>query len=226
MTELRLATDVQNTKLVDFARSDNPTSLDDTTALPWIESGSFAQFDDREMPSIWTEADVKIESSTAPTANLHLRLSTGRTSRPTSPRLEPRCATSDRFPEVDFIGSSAVEPSMRAIPVVPGNEQRQLSSKCIPAVRDDHLPCAFVLDCPDEPFDDGDTSVLADGTESLADTLSTAPPPKRLVTKLLALVRDQVSWRHSGSLNDSAKKRPDGHGRGLLVEHGEPHDAT
>ena len=162
--------------VVDSARSDKPhRTRRHHRRNAGLGSSSSSQFDDREMLAIYTEADVKIESSTAPTANLHLRLSTRRTSRPTSPRLESRCATSGRLPEVDFIRSSAVQPSVWPIPVVPGDEQRQLSAKGVSAVGDHDPPRATVLHRENEPFDDGDTAVLPHGPESLKDASATTP---------------------------------------------------
>ena len=140
-----------------------------------IELSRSLQFNDRQVLSTREVADLELEPSTSPTANLHVRPSTRRTSRPTSPRLESRCATRGRLPEVDFIRSSAVQPSVWPIPVVPGDEQRQLSVKGISAAGDHDLPRALVLHRENKPFDDGDTAVLTHGTESLADTLSAAP---------------------------------------------------
>ena len=85
-----------------------------------------SQLDDREMLAPGPVTDTKLESSAAPTTNLHLWLSARRASRPTSPRLETRCATSGRLPEVEFIGGSAVQRSVWPLRVVPGDEQRHL----------------------------------------------------------------------------------------------------
>ena len=140
-----------------------------------IELSRSLQFNDRQVLSTREVADLELEPSTSPTANLHVRPSTRRTSRPTSPRLESRCATGGRLFKVDFIGSPEIQPGMWPMTVVPHDEKRELTSEFLAAVRDDQPSRALVFDRPDESFDDGDTAVLTHGTESLVDILSAAP---------------------------------------------------
>ena len=76
--------------------------------------------------------------------------------------------------------------------VVPADVQRQLLLETRATIRDQQPSRALVLQGTDHTFDDCDTAVLADGSESLVDTSSSAPAPESLVAELLALVGDQV----------------------------------
>jgi len=171
----------------------DPTASYGTHVAPLVtRSSSLAQFDDREMLAACCEVDVKIESRTAPTANLHLRLSARRISRPTFPRLESRCATSCKFPEVGFVGRPAIQPSVWPIAVVPGDEQRDFFAKGVSAAGDHDPSCALVLQRENKPFDDGDTAVLTDGAEPLVDSLATTPRSKCSRDELPAVIGDHV----------------------------------
>jgi hypothetical protein len=103
--------------------------------------------------------------------------------------------------------------------IVPGDEQRQFSANLASAVGDHEPSRALVLHRQNEPFDDRDAAVFANGFETLMYAFPATPSTKRLVAELLALVGDQVPRTRSGVRNDSAKKGADRRGR---VEHGEP----
>ena len=173
-----------------------------------------------------TESDVKIEPNTASTTNLRVWVSTPRPSWPTSSRLEPRCTTTGRLPEVDFIGRSTVQPRVWPIPVVPVDEQQQLLAKGVSAAGDHDPPCAIVLHGANGPFDDGDAAVLANRSEVLKDVSTTTPLSESNRDELLAVIGDQVLRRGSGLPNHTTEKHGDGRGRRRLVEHDDPHDAT
>jgi len=173
-----------------------------------------------------TEADVKSESNTAPTTNLDLRRSARRASRPTLPWLESRCATSGRLPEVDFVGRPTVQPSVRPIAVVPRSKQRQLFAKGAPAAGDHDSPCATVLHRENEPLDDGDAAVLADGTEPLTDSLSTTPLSDSSRDELLAVIGDQVLRCGTRRSNRPTEKHGDSCRCRRLIEDSKAHDAT
>ena len=50
----------------------------------------------------------------------------------------------------------------------------------------------FVLQRPDEPFDDRNTAILADGAESQPDLLASAPTLECLAPELRSLVANDV----------------------------------
>jgi hypothetical protein len=77
----------------------------------------------------------------------------------------------------------------------------------------------------DQSLDDRDTAILAHGSESLADTPSSAPSSESFVAELHALVGDQVTGVRSRLMNQSSQETPDSHRRGLLFEDCEPHNA-
>ena len=214
-------------RIVDSARTDTLRHLRRHCSRDAeLGSSGCSQFDDGEMFAAGSEADVKIESSSASTVNVGLRSRTRRPSRPTSSRLEPRRTTTGRLSEVDFIGSSAVQPRVWPIPVVPGDEERQLLAKRVSAARDEYPSRALVLHRENEPFDHGDTAVLPHRTESLTDAFATTPLSESNRDELLAVIGDQVLRVGSGLPNHTTEKHGDGRGRRTLVEHGDPHDAT
>jgi len=114
---------------------------------------------------------------------------------------------------------------VRPVPVVPADVQRQLALESRPAVRNKQPSRALVLQGADHSLDDRDTAVLADGSESLADASSSAPPSKPLVAELVALVGDQVAGAGPSLADGSAEERPDRDGSRLLVGDSNAHDS-
>ena len=126
---------------------------------------------------------------------------------------------------VDLVRRSTVERLARTIAVVPGREQRQLSSEPLSTVRDQELPGTLVLDRSHQPFDDRDAAVFADRSKTLADSAATAPPPEPLSAELFPLIGNQVPGTLSDCPYDSSQETPDSHRGGLLFEDSEPQPA-
>ncbi len=79
-------------------------------------------------------AHLEIDSDPAPVSNVGLRCSTWRTLWPAASRFEARSEASRIEIVVDLIRRSTVERLARTIAVVPGREQRQLSSEPLSTV--------------------------------------------------------------------------------------------
>ena len=77
--------------------------------------------------------------------------------------------------------------------VVPLDEQRELTPENRPAIGNDELARAFVLEGPDEPLNNRETAILVDRPETLMDAVSPAPAPEAAIRELPAMVGDQMT---------------------------------
>jgi hypothetical protein len=116
---------------------------------------------------------------------------------------------------------------MGSVTVAPDDVQRQLAAKCVAIVGHEQPASALVLDRSDQSLDHGDAAIRADGTEPLTDPAAATPTNEVLVTKLLALICDQVRRCDVSVADDSSDefRKPvdrlaslDDHPRSFLVQ--------
>lgn len=100
---------------------------------------------------------------------------------------------------------------MRPVAVVPSDEECQLPADPLSPERDEKPPRAVVLQRPEEPLDDGDTAMLADGTVATLDSSTPTPASVAsrcehafLITQEVARRRADVSDR---ATEESAQRR-------------------
>ena len=93
-----------------------------------------------------------------------LRPCASRRTRPVFARFDGWATIGGSLSEVDFIRRLASKRCMRALFVVPVDERNNLATACFSSLGNQYSSRALVLDRPDEAFDHGDASVLADGT--------------------------------------------------------------
>ena len=112
---------------------------------------------------------------------------------------------------------------MGPVLVVPFDDLTDLVLECTLLLGDRDPPQEF-FDRPVEAFDDGDTAMLADGTEARQDVHGLAPDLSEVIAiKLGSLIHDQVLG--SDPLNEHDSRQPGSHflGRGPALEDGESH---
>ncbi len=98
---------------------------------------------------------------------------------------------------------------MRAMLVIPRDEQSQFVSKSIASYRDQQTPCSLTLHRPDESLNDGDAAVLSNGAISRLDLSATAPDLKSIAPELDTFVADYVFRRGPDDPDRSSEKRAD-----------------
>ena len=122
--------------------------------------------------------DHHLDNDAGPSSNERMRRRTGRASRPSRARLESRPPASWELPEIALIRRASAESRVRPLCVVPGDVVFELARECsLCQGHDRQASRALVLHRRDEPLDDGDATVLADGAEVLLDSATTAPGP-------------------------------------------------
>ena len=141
--------------------------------------GAF-QRDDREVLAPGKVLHVQRELHAPPPVNPGLRRCAGRTPWPTPSRLEPWRERSRRNVAVQLLGRPAAKTLVRPVLVVPGDVERELVTELLLTHRDEHQSSrALRLDCPHQPLDPGQASVLVESAEPLLDAEATAPLPER-----------------------------------------------
>ena len=114
------------------------------------------------------EADGEVEHGPGLTADESPWRGAGGTSGPAWAGLEARRSACRTPMVIDLIESGGAESRVRPVAVVPANVEGQFLLHGSETVRDENQsPGALVLDGADAAFDDGETAVLADGTEPL-----------------------------------------------------------
>jgi hypothetical protein len=131
---------------------------------------------DRQMHASAVALDDQFELGSRPSAHERMRLGARRPPRPSPPRLEAWSPAGRESPEVDLVGRARAKARVRALGVVPGRVGVELAPEGDTDERHDRQEAsAFVLHRPDEPLDDGDASVLADGAQAVGDAVTPEP---------------------------------------------------
>ena len=130
--------------------------------------------------------------------------------------------------EIHIHGDSSTEGLMWTILIVPVHEERNFSSDTILTQRNDYASGAFVFYGPHQPFNNGDASILSNGSEALFDAswFGTAPRSEIFRDKLTPLVGDEMSGRTSHRMNGVGHERNNFIRSRLFLEHGEANDRT
>jgi len=116
---------------------------------------------------------------------------------------------------------------MRPLRVVPSDEVVQLATERRGCQRNDRQqPRALVLHRLDEPLDDSQAAVLADGAESLLDAAGAAPRVELLRCELRSVVCDEVAGPTADLPAESAQEVRNLAGARLFLEVRCPHGAT
>ena len=161
-----------------------PATSNAETQAESLDLSSALQFDERQMPAACQVSHGERELLTASPSHGSARPSTWRAAWPLSSWLESRCTAGGQEIEVDLVRSSSLERTVRPIAVVPLDEQRELTPESPPAIGNDELARALVLDGPDESLDNRETAIFLDGPEALSDATAAAPAPEAVIREL------------------------------------------
>src|SRR5262249_36551686 len=96
--------------------------------------------------------------------------------RPARPRLESWATRGWAATMVDLVGCGTLQGSVRAVEVIPVHEGLKLRNE--PASAERHSAenaSALLFERADEPFDDGNAAVVADGAKALANAERATP---------------------------------------------------
>ncbi len=102
--------------------------------------------------------------------------------------------------------------------VVPTHEEHKLLAEPIPSERNLDSPSALALHRSEEPLDDRDAPMLADGAVAHLDPPPPTPLPEALTEEHRFLVADEMTGRSSDLCDRLAQERPQGPGIRLLLE--------
>ena len=169
--------------------------------------------------------DDQLKAQAWVATSLRLRTGTDGVTWPSLPRLPPWALAGGRDASVGFIRRSAAQGRVRPMLVEPGDPLIGVSAERTLPQRHDDPPEALVFESADEPLDDRDAAVLADGTETRADLASLAPSLEPFAPELRALVADDVLGRSPGLANGLGKEGDDLLTVRRLAEDGDTHDA-
>ncbi len=142
---------VRNAKTLVTAQGADPSPKQQSGPVSLRRS---LQLDNWQVLASGSVAHFEIDLDPGPITNARLRRSTWRTLWPAASRFEAWSEASGIEIVVDLIRRSTVERLARTIAVVPGREQRQLSSEPLSTVGDQKLPGTLVLDRSHQPLDE------------------------------------------------------------------------
>ena len=112
----------------------------------------------------------------------------------------------------------AMERRVRPMLVKPDFKEPKLPMERFPAKWHEDDPRAFVLEAQDEPFNERDTPMLADGAEAGCDPLAIAPVLEHAAPELLALVADDIFRSGTGGMNGAFEEVRNRYGCGIVPE--------
>jgi hypothetical protein len=113
---------------------------------------------------------------------------------------------------------------MRAMLIEPADVEGELTTHVVTLKRHFYHPCTFVFHGSDEPFHDGDTPMLPNGTEVRSDTPALAPLPVRRTIERRFSIRDDILGRFASLHYYPAKKSTDIERCRFLGKNGETYD--
>jgi hypothetical protein len=140
--------------------------------------------DEREVPVATEPLDVEFELSAGLSAQPGVRRGADRVAQPVWARLEARPPAGCRDSPVSFLGCAPGKELVRSEAVVPVLVESAGFLEATAVEWNDHAAKELVLHAKDEPLDDGDAALLADGPEARLDPAPPAP----------AICRDLEIW--------------------------------
>jgi len=102
--------------------------------------------------------------------------------------------------------------------IEPDFKEPKLPMERLPAKWHEADPRALVLAAQDEPFNERDTPMLADGAEAGCDPLAIAPVLEHAAPELLALVGDDIFRSGTGAMNGAFEEARNRYGCGIFPE--------
>ncbi len=127
-------------------------------AGPWLRIlRDPLEMKDGEVPAAPEEPQLHLDPTAWESQERGHGRCTRRPGRPSGPRLDPGLFVRRRSTEVDLVGCSALEVFVRALLVVPAQDQVQLAPEGLSA-QGNHDPPQPLLQGPDEPFQPAATS--------------------------------------------------------------------
>ena len=127
---------------------------------------------------------------------------------------------------IPLIRRLAIERRVRPMLIEPDFKEPKLPMERLPAKWHEDDPRAFVLEAQDEPFNERDTPMLADGAEAGCDPLAIAPVLERIAPELRALVADNVIWRGTCVDNGAFEEGVNRYRCGIIPEYREAYGAS
>jgi hypothetical protein len=134
------------------------------------QSRGAPQSDDRQVHVGVYARNLEIDAGAGPSRDEDARCGARGTTRPVRSGLDPWATVRWKAPEVHLVRRAAAQAGMRPMLVVPVNASNHVAVHDRPAHRNCFESHGF-FQRPDEPLDDGDTAVLADGTKAWFDVV-------------------------------------------------------
>ena len=144
------------------------------------------------MPAATVVSDHELQPHARTAVRRRLRRGTGRGLGPPRARLKSGGRVGRRPVEVDLVRRSAVERLVRSVLVVPFGVEAEFLSERVPAHGNEQSPGALGLHTSDEPFDNRDAAMPANGPEPKPDATAPTPGPEALAPELRPFVADDV----------------------------------
>ena len=123
------------------------------------------------------------------------------------------------------MGCPTAQSCVRAAGVVRGDECVRAGTHLPKGQRNEDASEALVLQRPNEPFDERDAAVVANGAEARLDRAAFAPTLERLASELPVLVGDDVLGFGFGVAESSNQEVADLRAGWLLAEDADAHDS-
>ena len=172
--------------------------------------------DDREMLAFGMVADRHLHGDAGSRSDEGMGRGTRRPSRPSRARLEAGTPARWLPPEVDLVGGADAEGRVRAVDVVPGQEERDFPTEGGIPEGDEDPPHGLVLQRSDKPLDNGDASMAPNRTESQLEAAFLRPSMKGVCVELRAAIDDEVLGSRLGGPDRAIEESLDS-GRGRLL---------
>ena len=182
--------------------------------------GALEPDDGRMRPAVKMR-DNQTQSAAPLTQNGHDGCGARGLSRIPRARFGTRHLIGGRAVKIHLVRRSAAQRLMRSMLAIPLDIARELGAHGADAERNQYAAQTFVLERTNEPFDDGNTAMPADGAETRLDAVASAPVAVRL-PKLGPLVQDGVLRSAAGVGDDLIQGTADLLGHGGLRKTSQP----
>jgi hypothetical protein len=121
------------------------------------------------------ELDGQLQAGAGLAFDEHLRFGAWRGAGPAGAWLETRLAACGTTSEVHFIGCGTMQSRVRAVGIVPGDEEIDFAMHGAAQEWQDGQSAHAFLERPDEALDHSDAAWPADGAKALANGVTAAP---------------------------------------------------
>ena len=120
----------------------------------------------------------------------------------------------------------SIKGSVRSILVIPAGKELQVPAEDILVWRNEHKAGVAILECQDEPLDNGNATVLTNCSESWRNGLASAPFFEIIVPKLRTFITDDVFGTPASPGNALSEEMTHLQGRRWLFPYRDTHDSA